>query len=467
MSSESESKTADQSPEAEPTSASTAGPPSPKPPVSEATYRARRRWLAGAIVLVAMAAVAGLYFFLPGREEEPPEAKRPLINVKVMAVVAEDFHDTFHLPGVVEPNRTVTVSARVGGQVTDVGRVDGRAEGRHCEAGETIVTLDAEQLAARVAQADAQVKQYAAQIAQAQAQRDLARFELDSIAELLKKNASTEFAHNQAKASLAAAAAGIEQARAGLAGAEAARNAANLDLGYATITAPCAGVLDEVMVEVGETVDSGAPVARIVDTAAVRVVVDVPQSDIRYLKVGQLAVAQGDRDVHGQRAEVSGTIDYISELADVNAKTTRVEVLVVNGSRVLRSGQIVRVRLTRRTIPRAVMVPLEAVIPLEGKKRAVYVVDKDDTARRRLVTLGAWQGRHVQILPDDREVNDAGEAVGLRPGDVLIIQGHRRVAEDQRVRIDEDTPDSQPASAPSSQPARSVVSSGRSQAAPS
>lgn len=465
MSSEPESNTADEVFEADLALASAEPPPipevttdakGPKPPVSKETYRARRGWLAGVIVLGAVAGVIGLTF-LPGRKEEQPEAKRPLVNVKVMTVVARDFRDTFHLPGVVEPNKTVTISARVGGQVTAVSKVDGRTEGRVCKAGETIVTLDTELLAAREAQVDAQVRQYAAQVAQGQAQRDLAKFEMDAIAELRGQGASTAFAYNQAKASLAAALAGIDRARASQVGAEAARKAARIDLGYATITAPCAGVLDEVMVEVGENVEVGLPVARIVDTATVRVVVDVPQTDVGYLELGGPATVLAERDVHGRRAEVAGTIDYISESADAGAKTTRAEVLVTNDSRAFRSGQIVHVELTRRTVGRAVMVPLEAVIPMGNNDRAVYVV-RDGKASRRLVTLGLWRGRQVRIMPDHRD------GWGLRDGDVLIVEGHRYVAEGQSVRVSPSVPRSQPASATAQQPVRSVVSSGRSQA---
>jgi len=409
--------------------------------VSQKTYRARRGGLAAAIVVVALAGVVGLAY-LPGREEDKPQAKRTLVNVKVMSVGAEDFFDTFYLPGVVEPNKTVTLSARVGGQVTAVGSVAGRTEGRVCTAGEMIVTLDSERLAALVAQADAQIKHFAAQLARAQAQRDLAKFEVASIAELRSQGASTEFAHNQAMAALAVSEAEIEQARAGQVGAGAALKAAGIDLGYATITAPRGGVLDEVMVEEGETVEVGQPVARIVDTAMVRVIVDVPQTDVVYVELGGPATVLAERDVHGRAAKVGGTVDYISELADVSAKTTRVEVLVKNDSRAFRSGQIVHVELPRRTVPGALMVPLEAVIPMANGDRAVYVV-REGVACRRMVTLGVWRGKRVRIMPDSRD------GWGLRPGDALIVQGHRYVADGQSVKIVTDAPASQPASAPS------------------
>ena len=87
----------------------------------------------------------------------------------------------------------------------------------------------------------------------------------------------------------------------------------------------------------------------------------------------------------------------------------------------IRSGQIVRVRLTRRVLKNIIMVPLLAVIPMEDAK-AVYVVEAGK-AERREVKLGFLKGRSVLIRD------------GLRSGDQLIIAGHRYVGPGQPVRV--------------------------------
>ncbi len=399
----------------------------------EDVFRRRRGWLAALVVIAAGGAVCALTW-LPARKKDEPTAKRSLTNVTVQTVIATDVPDTLDLPGVVEPNRTVTVSARVGGQVTKVSRVDNRTEGRPCTRGETIVVLDTELLQVRIDQANAQIAQYTAEIAQAAAQRDLARTERDSVKGLHAKGAATDFTLQQAEDALTAAEAGIKRAEAGLTGANAALKAAEVDMSYAEITAPINGVLDEMMVEEGELVAPGTPVAKIVDTATVRVAIDVPQSDVRWIMLGSGNMPAVQLGFAGESGgpTFSGTVDYISELADLRAKTTRVEVLVKNTPRKLRSGQIVRVALRRRVLPQAIMVPLEAVIQLEDG-RAVYVVDAEDKAERRIVTLGRWRGRNVQIRS------------GLRAGDRLITQGHRYVAPGQPVNVQGDKATTRPA----------------------
>lgn len=420
-----------------------------QPRGTDETFRTRRRWLGAILIFSAAVGLTGLSR-LPKREKDKPPAKSSKVNVVVQTVVAEDFRDTIDLPGVVEPNQTVVVSARVAGQVVGI---KGR-EGRPCKRTDTIVVLDTVKLSARLQQADAMVKRLTAQIAQAQAERDLARLDVDSTTDMLAKGAATKLTLDQATVRLRGAEAGITQVRSGLVEAQASRAAAEADVGYATIATPIDGVLDKVMFEPGEYVAAGDPVARIVDIATMRVVVDVPQRDIGCVKLGQEHAVLCDMEAGAYGRTLKGTVDYIAQLADPGAKTTRVEVLVSDPSHGLRSGRPVRLRLHRRTVGKAIMVPLEAVIQLE-RGRAVYIM-QDGKAVRREVTLGLWRGRRVRILPDARK------GWGLEAGDELIVKGHRYVGPGQEVKIGTDPATSRPASGPApSVPSSSSARLGR------
>jgi len=118
---------------------------------------------------------------------------------------------------------------------------------------------------------------------------------------------------------------------------------------------------------------------------------------------------------------LAGTITFISELADPRTRTTRMEITLDNKQRLLRSGQIVRASLTRRILKDAILIPLLAVIPMEDSK-AVYVVNSTQ-AKRREVEIDIIRGDQIQITS------------GLKPGDKLIIAGHRFVAPGQKVNI--------------------------------
>ncbi len=155
------------------------------------------------------------------------------------------------------------------------------------------------------------------------------------------------------------------------------------------------------------------------DNDTVKVVVDVPERDISYFAVGQ--TAEVFVNVKGHEISMTGIISFISELADAQTRSTRVEISLDNKKRRLRSGQIVLVRLTRQMIKDAILIPLLAVIPMEDSK-AVYVVNSKE-AQRRQVVLGVIKGDHVLVKS------------GLEPGDRLIIAGHRFVAPGQQVDI--------------------------------
>jgi len=178
-------------------------------------------------------------------------------------------------------------------------------------------------------------------------------------------------------------------------------------------------VLNDLLVEEGEFVDTGNAVARIVDTDTVKVVVEIPERDIAFFAVGQKS------DIFVETKDKTrllvGTISFISELADSRTRTTRTEITLDNKQRLLRSGQIVRVTLTRQILKDAILIPLLAVIPMEGSK-AVYVVNSTQ-AKRREVKIDIIRGDQVQITS------------GLEPGDKLIIAGHRFVAPGQKVNI--------------------------------
>jgi len=136
------------------------------------------------------------------------------------------------------------------------------------------------------------------------------------------------------------------------------------------------------------------------------VAVEVPERDIVFFDVGRNA----DVLVHTRDGDkcLTGEITFISELADHQTRSTRMEITVANEQKLIRSGQIVSVNLTRRVLKDAVMIPLLAVLPME-EGTAVYVV----------------KGNRVRIKS------------GLEPGDKLIVAGHRFVAPGQKVNISE------------------------------
>jgi len=341
------------------------------------------------VVLLVLAAVliAGV-FQGSGQDAPVPVDNVVTVNVEVQVVAPlPALPDTIVLPAAVEPNRVVRVSAEVDGRIE---RIDCQ-EGTFCRAGDPLIIIDAELLRAEYDRAAAQ------------AALDASR--CDRIQNLFGQGAATDDERDAARASMI-----ISQAAA---------EAAKVRLDRATIVAPIGGILNRVPVEKGEYLKVGDQVAEIVDVETVKVVVRVPELDIQFFSPGDTVEVLST--VTGREQTFAGTIAYISELADELTRTTRMEITVDNSRHLLRSGQIVRAKLTRRVLKDVIMVPLSAVIPLENGK-AVYVVEAGK-AQRRDVEIGLIRGRRVQILS------------GLQAGDRLILKGHRFVGPGQPVHV--------------------------------
>ncbi len=363
---------------------------------SLSALRGRLHLRGPALVLVPVAAVvAGLLITVAVVKSLPkatPPADVPPVPVKVLTIrPVEHLPDVFDLPGVVKPQRVVNVSAEVASRVE---RIEVK-EGQTVRAGQTMVVLNTDLLAAAYRRAKATAEFDA---------KDLER-----VSELVRRG---NFAPTSE----------LDRARAKAEASQATLDEAKAELDRAVITAPLDGVVNRIPVEVGEYVLSvltGTEVAEIVVIDTVKVVVDVPSRDVPYLKVGSPQQIL----LNPEGTAVTGQITYVGALADESTRTTPVEITVDNRDRTFHSGQIVLVRMKRRDLANVILIPLEAVIPLEDGKE-VYVVE-DGKAVSRRVTLGILTGRDVQITS------------GLAAGDQLIVGGGQRyVAPGQPVRVE-------------------------------
>ena len=361
---------------------------SPKDRTTKKSHGWFRRNAPKAVIIIVAIAILTFITKLPKREHETSPTEPAPVNVTVMTIVAEpEFAETFDLPAVVEPNRIVTVSAEVEGRIERIPS----PEGSRVETGDLLVRLNTDLIQPQFEVAEAQVK------------RD--RIEYERMNELVEMDATSRSDLDNATTKLAISKAQLGEIRA--------------RLERAHILAPVSGVLNHIPVEEGEYVQSGNPVAEIVDTDTVRVVVDVPERDITFFTLG------GNTEVFlnykGREKSLEGTITFISELANQQTRSTSMEITLPNKEGFLRSGQIVRVRLTRQILKDAVLIPLLAVIPMENSN-AVYVVNSTQ-AQRREVELGIIKADRIQVTK------------GLEPGERLIIAGHRFVAPEQKVNV--------------------------------
>ncbi|MBP6506714.1 MAG: efflux RND transporter periplasmic adaptor subunit [Opitutaceae bacterium] len=302
------------------------------------------------------------------------------LAVRTGVVTSTVMRQTQAVAGTVRPAERAVVAARIMGTVT----LADLAVGRQVRAGATLVTLQADELTARVAQARALVNQ---------ADRDYDREQA-----LAAKGASTTEA-------VRAASDRRDQARAALQEAEAA-------LTYTRISAPFDGVLTGDFVNPGDLASPGQPLFELEGIDHMRVEAQIPEALGLPVMGREIAVQCAAGAITGQLVEFSPAAD-----AGSRSRLAKIELPAGAG---VHSGEFVRV-LWPAGSEVTLTVPASAVVVF-GQMERVFTVNHD-RAGLRLVKTGGRHGDAVVVLAG----LDAGEAVvlhppaGLRDGQLLKV----------------------------------------------
>ena len=200
----------------------------------------------------------------------------------------------------------------------------------------------------------------------------------------------------------------LRQALAGLA-------AAQVQLSYATITAPFSGVVVKRHVDPGDMASPGMPLVTLVDPSSFRLEVTVPESHIKSVHLGETVAVT--IDALGKRVE--GKVYEIVPSADPTSRTFIVKIRLpqVKG---LMAGMFGRATFSTGK-SKGIFVP-ESAIWREGSLEGVFVVE-GDTAFKRIITTGRKIGNWVEVL------------TGLDDGELVIINGTEKLKDGVKVRI--------------------------------
>ena len=341
--------------------------------------------LAGGLVAAMTVAILAL----GGNKEEAPAAapaEERSVAVQVAILTPQPIVDVLTLPGETEAVADVTISAERGGPVEWIGP----DEGDSVEANGVIAKVD---MAALQAELDA-----------AQAAYNLASKQADRRQELLAQGVLSTEEMDKAMNERTAALSTLQQAQ--------------VNFAHGQISSPVAGMVNELFVDEGEYVSAGTPVAEIVDLSSIKISINVPEMDVRFLEAGNAATVTVDAYPD---QEWTGTVDFVAFKADESTKTFRVKVVVDNSDGRIRPGMLARVSVVRRNLPEALAVPLHTIVD-KGGERLVYVVE-DGLVRAKQVELGVIAGENIQILS------------GLVAGDQVITGGQEAVEEGVKVVI--------------------------------
>lgn len=338
------------------------------------TIMRRYAWgvAAAALVTTACAKGKGAPGGGPGGGGPPP------MPVEVAVARADTVRDEIAATGQVEAMQSILLRPEVEGRIVAILV----REGEEVPAGTPLLQIDSTELAAR-----------AAQLA---AQRDLAEQALTRTKDLVTQNASS--------------AADLERAEATARSAAAEYRLAQIRLERSTVRAPFGGFVGQRFVSLGDYVTSSTELVTLQTINPQRVAFQVPERYARALREGQ-AVTFGVAAIPGRT--FTGLVDFVNPVIQLPGRTILVKARVPNPERILQAGMFVEAHLVTAVRPKAVVVPEEAVIAVQGAN-LIWVV-ADNKAAPRPVQIGVRIPGLVEITG------------GLQAGEQVVVGGAERL----------------------------------------
>lgn len=321
---------------------------------------------------------ATLLFSLNSCEESAPAvgngaAAKEVMQADYVVIRPTPVANEINLTGTLMPAESAMLGAQTAGLVKEIHF----EEGQWVRQGQLLLQLDDRQWQAQGRKLEAQLKT---------ARTDLARKK-----QLLDIQGISQTAVDEAALAVASLEADLEEL--------------NVRIDYATIRAPFNGLVGLRSVSPGSYLSAGDPVARLVQTNPLKLEFNVPERYADQVRGGQrvrFTLAENDETY---AATVYATEAAISE----STRALRIRARVPNEGGKLIAGAFAEVNLTLDSIPNALLVPTEAVVP-QLNDQVVYQISQG-MIREVKVEPGIRLPRHVQIES------------GLDAGDTIMVSG--------------------------------------------
>jgi multidrug efflux system membrane fusion protein len=330
--------------------------------------------------------------------------------VTVSIALKKDVPVILKAIGTVEPHNTVSVRARVAGEITKIAFKEGQDVSR----GDLLFNIDPRAYQAALEGALADLDRDNARLKSAK--EDVRRY-----AELVKKDYVTSQAYDQTIANADALKATVAADRAAV-------QSSRVNLDYCTVRAPITGRTGNLLVKLGNVIKAeDQPVVIINQIMPINVSFSVPEE---YLADVRRYAADGTLDVEAvfpdqKEPNFKGELSFINNAVDGTTGTILLKATFPNPDKALWPGQFVNVTLRLVANRSAVVVPSQAV--QRGQQgEYVFVVKDDMSVESRTVQLGQRFGGETVV----RKGLEAGERV-VTDGQLRLFPGAKVALKNQ------------------------------------
>ena len=341
--------------------------------------RTRSAALACAALLPFVAACRGTETAAPNPQERPPA------SVSIAPVTGVDEPVIIEATGSFQPDESSDVAPESSGRVTAT-PVD---VGQHVPRAAVLIRIQGVDANLRLEEVRASVARAEANLKLAESQNALAQTTAKRQATLLTGGLVPQTVADEARTQAETAANNVLVARASLAQTRAQLALAEKAVADVVVTAPFAGYISQRRVAVGEFVQPSTAVVTLLKIDPLRLQLTLPGVQAGQVQVGQTVSARVDAYA-GKTFD--GKITAVNPVISAEARSFVVEARVPNPSFLLKPGMFAVASIRQGRTERALLVPKRAVIEdVNTNSYRVYVVDKDNKARLRVVQLAARQ----------------------------------------------------------------------------
>ncbi len=359
------------------------------------TTRHALHWMLAVCASLTLAACSHKAVESVATEEDVPVVVKPVQTV-------DTFETTISATGVVTPESGAdwTITAPEAARIAELPK----AEGDAVNVGDLLVRFEIPTMTA-----DVTAKQ--ADVAQAGAKVDAAKAALARVTGLVDRGIAARKEQEAATLDLAQAQAGLQQAQAAL-------DSSKLLVDRTTVKARFPGIVAKRSHAVGDLVDAGGTVIRVIDPSRLEVETAVPVADLARIALGRSAHIESGASATAEAGTVvsaPAAVDPASATADVRVR--------FNAKTRLAAGVPVTVSIVAERLTKVLVVPTVAIIH-DGDEIFVMVAGQDDDkAHKTPVTIGPASGGNTQVK------------TGLKAGDLVIVRGQDGLPDEASITI--------------------------------
>ncbi|WP_316801061.1 efflux RND transporter periplasmic adaptor subunit [Pedobacter frigidisoli] len=319
-----------------------------------------------------------------GADKGKGSGPAPMV-VDGMVVKTTSFDTDLEVTGVIEANESVVLKSEVSGLVTGIYFT----EGTNVSKGSVLVKVN-----------DRDIQ---AQLQEALTKQKLSGTNENRAKQLLEKGAISQEEYDTSLADLRSLQAQSQLIRAQLA--------------KTTIRAPFSGRIGLRSISAGTYLTPATVIANLVSTNPIKITFSVPEKYAGQIKMGSSISFTTD----GVSKQNTGKVYAIEPGINAATRTLQIRALAPNADNKLLPGAFAKIKLALNTLPDAILIPNQAIIPvLKGK---IVYIQKNGKAQEVKVEAGTRTDENIVITS------------GLKVGDTVLTTGSMALKKDAPVKV--------------------------------